>query len=88
MNPTDSAIKQAALTAYREVLGVEPAIKPWMEGSGPIHTLSDSLGIPVICAGTTWHEDTRAHAPNENIYIKDYFDHMRLLAGLIAAFAQ
>ncbi|NUO00129.1 MAG: hypothetical protein HUU01_05885 [Saprospiraceae bacterium] len=83
----DTAIKQAALQAYRRELNIEPVVEPWMRGSGPIYALSDYIQVPVICAGTLWHPNSRAHAPNENILEKDYFDNMRLMAGLIEAFA-
>ncbi len=83
----DTAIKRAALQAYRRELNIEPVVEPWMRGSGPMYALSDHIQVPVICAGTLWHPNSRAHAPNENILEKDYFDNMRLMAGLIEAFA-
>lgn len=83
----DTAIKRAALEAYQQGLGLVPVVEPWMRGSGPIYALSDHINVPVICAGTLWHPNSRAHAPNENILEKDYFDNMRLVAALIAAFA-
>ncbi len=86
MSITNSAIKQAALKAYT-TLGIQPAVEPWMRGSGPIYPLSDYLGIPVICAGLLWHPASRAHAPNENIFEKDYFENMHLTAALLDSFA-
>jgi acetylornithine deacetylase/succinyl-diaminopimelate desuccinylase-like protein len=38
-------------------------------------------------AGATWHPDARMHSPNENIYVKDYFEAMRFTAAFIARFA-
>jgi acetylornithine deacetylase/succinyl-diaminopimelate desuccinylase-like protein len=45
------------------------------------------LGIPVVFAGATWHPNARAHSPNENILLKDYFESMRFTAAFIEHFA-
>lgn len=86
MQVSNSAIKQAAIQAYQS-LGIEPIVEPWMRGSGPIFPLSDYINVPVVCAGTLWHPASRAHAPNENIFEKDYLDNMHLMAALIDSFA-
>jgi acetylornithine deacetylase/succinyl-diaminopimelate desuccinylase-like protein len=52
-----------------------------------MYPLSVMLDIPVISGGATWHPKGRAHAPNENIFIEDYFNAMRFLASLMSAFA-
>jgi acetylornithine deacetylase/succinyl-diaminopimelate desuccinylase-like protein len=53
-----------------------------------MYPLSTMIGIPVIFAGATWHPNMRAHSPNENIFVSDYFDSMRFTASLIAHFAE
>ncbi len=85
MQAQDSALRQAAYRAYQVVLDTTPVLIPWFTSSGPMHPLSVELGIPVVSAGTTWHPLSRAHAPNENIYERDYFDTMRLMAALMDA---
>lgn len=88
METQDSAIRQAAIAACRDILHQEPVMSPWFAGSGPIYPLSVELGIPVVSAGVTWHPNARAHSPNENIYVEDYFKTMRFTAALINYFAQ
>lgn len=83
MQAQDSVLRQAAIAAYETTLAQTPVIVPWFTGSGPMHSLSVELDIPVVSAGVTWHPQSRAHAPNENIYERDYFNTMRLMAALI-----
>jgi acetylornithine deacetylase/succinyl-diaminopimelate desuccinylase-like protein len=45
------------------------------------------LGLPMVFAGATWHPNIRAHSPNENIFVKDYFESMRFTAAYIERFA-
>jgi acetylornithine deacetylase/succinyl-diaminopimelate desuccinylase-like protein len=87
MEVQDSAVRQAAIAACRQTFDQEPVISPWFAGSGPMYPLSVMPGIPVISAGATWHPGARAHAPNENIFVKDYFASMRFTAHLIDTYA-
>ena len=86
MDIKDSAVRQSAINASKRVFDQDPIISPWFAGSGPMHALSIQLDIPTISAGATWHPKARAHAPNENIYVKDYFQTMRFTAALIDEF--
>ncbi len=87
MDPQDSAIRRAAIKASQATFEQKPVISPWFAGSGPMYPLSVELGIPVVSAGATWHPGARMHAPNENIYVKDYFQTMRFMAALVEHFA-
>ncbi|MBN1202112.1 MAG: M20/M25/M40 family metallo-hydrolase [Anaerolineae bacterium] len=86
-SPMDSLPARAALAAGRDTWDKDPVIMPWFAGSGPMHSLSTVLDIPVIFAGATWHPNARMHSPNENILVKDYFDSMRFTAAFITRFA-
>lgn len=86
MQEGDSPLKQATIAAYRQTFQAEPEVQPWFPGSGPMYPLSDYLGIPVVAAGISLHPNARAHAPNENLVEKDYFDGMRLMAALFDHF--
>jgi len=87
-SPPGSLIERAAVAASITTWKKEPVMMPWFAGSGPMYAMSTLLGIPVCFAGATWHPDMRAHSPNENIFIDDYFDSMRFTAALIDHFAQ
>ncbi len=86
-SPPNSLVERAAVAASRELWAKDPIMYPWFAGSGPLYPLSTLLNIPVIFAGTTWHPNARMHSPNENIYVKDYFESMRFTAAFIAFFA-
>jgi len=87
-SPVNSLVERASREASRETWGKEPIMYPWFPGSGPMYSMSVLLNHrPVIFAGTTWHPNAKAHSPNENIYVKDYFDSMRFTASFIERFA-
>jgi acetylornithine deacetylase/succinyl-diaminopimelate desuccinylase-like protein len=86
-SPPNSLVERAAIAASRDLWNKDPIMYPWFPGSGPLYPLSVLLKIPVVFAGTTWHPNARMHSPNENIYLKDYFESMRFTAAFIAHFA-
>ena len=86
-SPLDSAIVQAAAAAARSTYGQEPVIYPTSAGSGPMYVLCQALGIPAVSAGCGNH-DSRAHAPNENIRLADYFEDLQFVHDLIMSFAK
>ncbi len=87
MNPQDSLLRHATIAAIEHVFDQTPTLVPWYAGSGPMYPLSVEIGVPAVSAGATWHPGARAHAPNENIYLDDYFHSMRFMAALIDQFA-
>ena len=85
--PPGSGVEHAAIAASETTWSKTPVMLPWYAGSGPIYPLSTLLGIPVVFAGATWHPNARAHSPNENILVRDYFASMRFTAAFLAHFA-
>ncbi len=83
----DAAVARAAIAATEEIDGVAPVVYPWMAGSGPMSSFSVDLGLPVVCAGSLWWHDARAHAPNESIRLADYGKAIRLIGRLLCRFA-
>jgi acetylornithine deacetylase/succinyl-diaminopimelate desuccinylase-like protein len=79
--------ERAAVAASQDTWGKVPIMYPWYAGSGPMHPFDAVLGLPMVFAGATWHPDIRAHSPNENIFVKDYFESMRFTAAFIERFA-
>lgn len=87
MQSRDSALRRAAISASKQIFKQDPIMIPWFAGSGPMYPLSVELDIPAVSAGATWHPNTRAHSPNENIFVDDYFESMRFMAALVEQFA-
>jgi len=83
----DAPVVKAAIAAARSVYGADPVIYPVSGGSGPMHPLSDRLGIPAVCAGIGYL-GARAHAPNENIRLDDYWQCQKFIGEFIKAFAE
>lgn len=73
-DPDDPFLQMVASSA-EEIYGVPMLVTPMSGGSGPNHPFVKLLKVPVATAGIG-HEDTRAHAPNENIIIDN------LVAGI------
>jgi acetylornithine deacetylase/succinyl-diaminopimelate desuccinylase-like protein len=84
--PADSAPARAAVAACRATYGTEPVVYPLMVGSGPMAQVCDQLGIPVVGFGSG-NASSANHAPNENIAIVDYVDHIRAFGRFLHAFA-
>ena len=84
--PNNSPVALAASAACRATYGVEPVVYPLMVGSGPMSQVCDELGIPVVGFGAG-NAASANHAPNENIAIADYVDHIRAFGRFIHAFA-
>jgi len=84
--PTDSITARAAVDACRATYGTEPVVYPLLAGSGPMAQVCDKLGIPAAGFGSG-NAASANHAPNENIAIVDYFDHIRAFGRFLHAFA-
>jgi acetylornithine deacetylase/succinyl-diaminopimelate desuccinylase-like protein len=73
----DSALGRAVLRASEDTMG--PAIRlPLVPGSGPLHTVVEALGLPVVMPGGVTRLESGIHAPNEHARVDDYLDTVRL----------
>jgi acetylornithine deacetylase/succinyl-diaminopimelate desuccinylase-like protein len=84
--PTDSVTAKAAVDACRGAYGAEPVVYPLLAGSGPMAQVCDTLRIPVAGFGSG-NAASANHAPNENIAIIDYVDHIRAFGRFLHTFA-
>jgi acetylornithine deacetylase/succinyl-diaminopimelate desuccinylase-like protein len=84
--PIDSVTAKAAVDACRGAYGTEPVVYPLLAGSGPMAQVCDTLGIPVAGFGSG-NAASANHAPNENIAIADYVDHIRAFGRFLHTFA-
>ncbi len=86
-SPVDAPIVVACQTAVQNVYGHAPVMIPLSAGSGPMYPLTTALGIPTVMAGVTY-PGSRAHAPDENIRLDDYFEGIQFIQQLIETFAK
>ncbi len=83
----DAGVVQAARAAAQATYGYDPVLYPLSGGSGPMHPISNYLGIPAVCAGIGYL-GSRAHAPNENIRLDDYWEFQKFMGEFIKVFAE
>ncbi|MHB8632314.1 MAG: M20/M25/M40 family metallo-hydrolase [Candidatus Limnocylindria bacterium] len=84
--PPDSDVAKAAVAANRAAYHSDPVVYPLLAGSGPMAQVCDQLGIPAVGFGSG-NAGSANHAPNENIAIADYLDHIRAFGRFLHAFA-
>ncbi|HKW77798.1 MAG TPA: M20/M25/M40 family metallo-hydrolase [Candidatus Limnocylindria bacterium] len=84
--PADSDAARAAVAACRDTYRTDPVVYPLMVGSGPMSQVCDELGIPVVGFGSG-NASSANHAPNENIAVADYVDHIRAFGRFLHLFA-
>lgn len=86
-SPVDSAIARAAVNACTGVFDTDIAAAPMMTGTGPMHLIGDTLGIPVVSPAGVHRPDSNIHAPNENLRVDDFFKIIEYTVAWIDAFA-
>ena len=69
----DADIVPVVIDTARETYGVEPAVNPRSAGSGPMYLFNRFLGIPTVGGVGVGHHQSRQHAPNESIKVRDYY---------------
>lgn len=84
--PADTEVARASIAALRATYGADPVVYPLMAGSGPMAQVCDKLGIPATGFGCG-NASSANHAPNENIAIADYVDHIRAFGRFLHAFS-
>lgn len=84
--PLGSPFVALVCDAAREVYGREPVLVPSMAGSGPMHSFTDTLGLPTTLIGVMY-PDSRAHAPDENIRLADFVLGAKHIAAIMERMA-
>jgi len=84
--PVDSTLAAAVQETAREIYGRDPIISPLMAATGPMYELTAQFGIPTVGSGCGYAH-SNGHAPNENIRLDDFFQHLKHVALLFERFA-
>lgn len=85
-SPTDSPLAVAAIEAAEELQGA-PVLYPIVAGSGPLHHVVNTLGIPTVMPPGATRLDSSMHGPDENARVDDYLDLIRFTLGLFERLA-
>ncbi len=83
--PTDHPFAQLVISTMRDVYHHEPVVYPITPGSGPMYALCQRFGIPAVSIGVG-NENSRNHAPNENIHLKDFYQGIEHIAVILDRF--
>ena len=82
----NSAIVKASLESAEEIYGMKPSIYRNSAGTTSMGTFCGPTGIPAVSFGID-HEESNIHAPNENIYLEDYINGIKMTALVINKFS-
>jgi acetylornithine deacetylase/succinyl-diaminopimelate desuccinylase-like protein len=83
----DSDIVRVVSESYQELTGMDPVVTPTSLGTGPAYLLAAKFGVP-FCSSGVGHADSRAHSPNENIFVDDYVLGIKHIANVLEKFSQ
>jgi acetylornithine deacetylase/succinyl-diaminopimelate desuccinylase-like protein len=84
-SPDDPFVVRVIETAEK-VYGCKPVVWPTVAGTSPYYVIRNWMGIPVASGGGVGYPGSKAHAPNENIKIKDYVNSIKFVASLIRSY--
>ncbi len=84
--PINEPFAKFVIDKLKEVYGNTPVVIPTITGTSPQYTIKNWMGIPIVSGGGVGYPETRVHAPNENIRIKDYIRSIKFVAALMSSF--
>ncbi|WP_141604677.1 M20/M25/M40 family metallo-hydrolase [Terrilactibacillus laevilacticus] len=82
-HPFLSLVKKSAEDAYQSDI----VLWPNSAGTGPMYLFGENLSLPIVSTGVGWVE-SKAHAPNESIRIKDFEDCAVHMAYIMKGFSK
>ncbi len=82
---TNSRIVKATLESAKEIYGMEPSVYRNSPGTTAMGTFCGPTSIPAVSFGID-HAESNIHAPNENIYLEDYINGIKMTASVIHKF--
>lgn len=83
--PSDRFVQTVIKTAEK-VYKKKAVVYPTSPASGPMHLFRNILGYPVVSAGCA-QEESRGHAPNENLTVEGFKQGVKFMATIIKNFA-
>ncbi len=85
--PLDTPLMGALIRSARTIYGNEPHVQPRTAGTGPMEALCQRYGVPALGGAGVGYNNSRNHAPDENIRVEDFFLSIKHVAALLAEFA-
>ena len=86
--PFSTAPSDSLRDTAQEVYGVEPVVRPRTAGTGPMF-LFHRIGLTATVDGVgIGHHGSLVHAPNENVYVDDYYRGIEHVIRILDRFAR
>lgn len=73
------------INVARQYYHAEPSVMPTSPGTGPMAIIHDALQAPIASLGIGYAQ-TYDHAPNENVRLSDYNEHIDVIKALINSY--
>jgi acetylornithine deacetylase/succinyl-diaminopimelate desuccinylase-like protein len=77
---------QTVIECANAVYGIYPAVYRNLAGTTGMYDFCTALGAPAVLIGVS-NEDSRQHAPNENMFIDDYVAGIKMVAAVMGQYA-
>jgi acetylornithine deacetylase/succinyl-diaminopimelate desuccinylase-like protein len=84
-NPDDPFVR-TVIDCANAVYGIYPAVYRNLAGTTGMYDFCTALGAPAVLIGIS-NEDSRQHAPNENMFIDDYTKGIQMVAAVMGRYA-
>lgn len=82
----DAAIVRASIDCAEEIYGMPPSIYRNGAGTTAMGSFCGPENIPAVCFGID-HVESHIHAPNENIYLDDFINGIKMTALVMKKYA-
>ena len=83
----ESRIVKVTLEAAEQVYGMKPSVFRSAAGTTAMGTFCGPTGIPAVSFGAG-NAESNAHAPNENVYVEDFIQCIKMTATVMYLFGQ
>jgi acetylornithine deacetylase/succinyl-diaminopimelate desuccinylase-like protein len=84
--PIADPLVQSLISAAKATYGQDPVVYPTTLGAGPWSLFIKQNGIPMASDPGVAHSGSNYHAPNENIYLSDYFQGLECMARFLVSY--
>lgn len=85
-NPNDP-LAQVVIKEAEKFYGKKPQVLSMTPGTGPMYKLAKQYDIPAVSFGVGY-ENSKIHAPNENIRVTDYIEGIKFVCKVMKEFSE
>lgn len=85
-DPNDP-LAQVVIREAEAFYGKKPQILSMSPGTGPMYKLAKQYNIPAVSFGVGY-EDSKIHAPNENIRVEDYIEGIKFICKVLYEYSK